>query len=127
MNATSAAAKVQHAARAALDKKAVDLVVLDVQAVSSVADYFLICSGRSTTHVDTIADGIRAELKDGGLRPLHAEGVAASGWLLLDYGDVLVHVFLDETRTYYALERLWGDAPTVRVERGERGGSVAGS
>jgi ribosome-associated protein len=81
-----------------------------------VADYFLICSGRSTTHVDTIAEAIRMELKGDGTRPLHAEGVAASGWLLLDYGDILVHVFLEETRIYYALERLWGDAPPVRVE-----------
>ena len=117
MTPTSAEAKVQRAARAALDKKALDLVVLDVHAVSSVADYFLICSGRSTTHVDTIAEGVRSELKGDGVRPLHAEGVAASGWLLLDYGDVLVHVFLEETRVYYALERLWGDAPAVRVER----------
>ena len=117
MTPRSAEAKVQRAARAALDKKAVDLVVLDVHAVSSVADYFLICSGRSTTHVDTIVEGIRTELKGDGMRPLHAEGVAASGWLLIDYDDVLVHVFLEETRIYYALERLWGDAPAVRVER----------
>ena len=117
MTPPSAEAKVQRAARAALDTKAVDLVVLDVHAVSSVADYFLICSGRSTTHVDTIVEGIRTELKGDGMRPLHAEGVAASGWLLIDYGDVLVHVFLEETRIHYALERLWGDAPAVRVER----------
>lgn len=107
---------VQRAARAALDKKAVDLVVLDVHAVSSVADYFLICSGRSTTHLDTIADAIRSALKAEGVQPLHAEGAAASGWMLLDYGDVLMHVFLGDTRVYYALERLWGDAPAVPVE-----------
>ena len=116
MTAPSAETKVQRAARAALDKKALDLVVLDVHAASSVADFFLICSGRSTTHVDTIAEAIRIELKSDGMRPMHAEGVAASGWLLLDYGDVLVHVFLEDTRIYYALERLWGDAPPVRVE-----------
>lgn len=109
--------KVRHAARAAVDKKATDVVVLDVQGVSSVADYFLVCSGRSTTHVQTIADAIRTELKAAGSRPLHAEGVAESGWILLDYGDVLVHVFLDETRQYYALERLWGDAPTLVLDR----------
>jgi ribosome-associated protein len=116
VTAPSAETKVQRAARAALDKKAVDLLVLDVHAVSSVADYFLICSGRSTTHVDTIAEAVRTELKSDGMRPRHVEGVAASGWLLLDYGDVLVHVFLEDTRMYYALERLWGDAPPVRVE-----------
>ncbi len=108
--------KLRLAARAALDKRAVDLVMLDVQGLSSVADFFLICSGRSTTHVDTIVDAIRAELKAAGSRPLHAEGQARSGWTLLDYGDVLMHVFLEDTRVYYALERLWGDAPTVTLE-----------
>ncbi len=108
--------KVRGAARAALDKHATDLVVLDVRDVSSVTDYFLVCSGRSTTHVETITDAIRDALKREGIRPLHAEGVAESGWILLDYGDVLVHVFLEDTRAYYALERLWGDAPAVPVD-----------
>jgi ribosome-associated protein len=108
--------KVRRAARAALDKRATDLVVLDVQGISSVTDYFLVCSGKSTTHMETITDAIRAELKSDGVRPLHAEGVAESGWILLDYGDVLMHVFLEETRMYYALERLWGDAPAVSLD-----------
>ena len=106
----------QRAARAALDKKAADLTVLDMQRVSSVTDYFLVCSGKSTTHVRTITDAIRQELKADGIRPLHAEGRAESGWVLLDYGDVLVHVFLEDTRAYYALERLWGDAPAIPIE-----------
>lgn len=108
--------KVRRAAQAARDKNALDVVVLDVRTVSSVADYFLICSGRSTTHVETIAEAIRLELKTEGHRPLHAEGAAGSGWMLLDYGDVLAHVFLEETRVYYALERLWGDAPALTLE-----------
>jgi ribosome-associated protein len=112
----SAERKVQCAVRAARDKKAMDLVVLDVHAVSSVADFFLIMSARSTTHMETIADAIHLDLKAEGVRPLHSEGTAASGWMLLDYGDVLMHVFLDETRVYYALERLWGDAPAVSVD-----------
>ena len=112
----TAARKAQRAARAALDKKAVDVVVLDVQGLSSVADYFLLCSGRSTPHVKAISDAIREELRDEGSRPLHQEGQAESGWLLLDYGDVVVHVFLEVTRGFYALERLWGDAPLVSVE-----------
>jgi ribosome-associated protein len=112
----SAARKAQRAARAALDKKAIDVVVLDVQGLSSVADYFLVCSGRSTPHIKSISDGIREELKEEGSRPLHAEGQAESGWLLLDYGDVLMHVFLEDTRAYYALERLWGDAPSLPVD-----------
>jgi len=106
----------QRAARVALDKKAVDLTVLDVQGVSSVTDYFLVCSGKSTPHLRTIIDAIRTELKADGVRPLHAEGRPESGWVLLDYGDVLVHVFLEDTRAYYALERLWGDAPSVPIE-----------
>ncbi|OGL19281.1 MAG: ribosome silencing factor [Candidatus Rokubacteria bacterium RIFCSPLOWO2_12_FULL_71_22] len=104
------------AARAALDKRAVGLVVLDVRGISSVTDYFLVCSGRSTTQVEAIADAVRAELKADGVRPLHSEGVAESGWILLDYGDVLVHVFLEATRAYYALERLWGDAPAMELD-----------
>ncbi len=116
MTKASADGKVRRAARAALDKRATDLVVLDVRGVSSVADYFLVCSGTSATHVETISDAIRTELKREGIRPLHAEGVAESGWVLLDYGDVLMHVFLEDTRAYYALERLWGDAPAVPVE-----------
>jgi len=108
--------KVRHAARAALDTKAIDLVVLDVTRVSGVADYFLICSGRSTPHLESISDAIREHLKAEGVRPRHAEGVAASGWVLLDYGDVLMHMFLEDTRAYYALERLWGDAPVVPVD-----------
>jgi ribosome-associated protein len=112
----SARRTAQRAARVALDKKAADLIVLDVQGVSSVTDYFLVCSGKSTTHVRTIIDAIRTELKTDGVRPLHAEGRPESGWVLLDYADVLVHVFLEDTRAYYALERLWGDAPSVPIE-----------
>ena len=116
MTRPTAERKVRRAARAALDKRATDLVVLDVQGLSSVTDYFLVCSGKSTTHMKTITDAIRAELKSDGVRPLHAEGVAESGWVLLDYGDVLIHVFLEDTRTYYALERLWGDAPALTLD-----------
>ena len=116
MSPVSAERKVQRAAHAARDKKAVDLRILDVRGVSSIADYFLVCSGRSATHLSTIAEAIRVDLKTDGVRPLHAEGRPESGWLLLDYGDVLMHVFLDDTRVYYALERLWGDAPAVEVE-----------
>ena len=116
MTTPTAEWKARRAARAALDKRAGDLVVLDVQRVSSVTDYFLICSGKSTTHLETITDAIRAELRGEGVNVLHAEGVAESGWVLLDYGDVLMHVFLEDTRLYYALERLWGDTPTLSLE-----------
>jgi ribosome-associated protein len=112
----SAEWKARRAARVALEKKAGDLLVLDVQRVSSVADYFLICSGQSRTHLQAITDAIRSELKGEGVQPRHAEGVAESGWVLLDYGDVLVHLFREDTRAYYALERLWGDAPALPLE-----------
>lgn len=117
MATLSAERKVRRAARAALDHKALDLVVLDVQGLSSVTDYFLICSGRSTTHLRSIVDAIREAMKAADVRLLHGEGPAESGWMLLDYSDVLVHVFLEGTRVYYALERLWGDAPSVPMER----------
>jgi ribosome-associated protein len=86
--------------------------------LSSVADFFLVCSARSTTQADTIAEAVRGALRAEGVRPRHSEGSAESGWLLLDYTDVVVHVFLEETRGFYALERLWGDAPLVSMEGG---------
>jgi len=116
----SAEAVVQVAAHAALEKKAVDLAVLDLQGLSSIADFFIVCSARSTTQAETIAEAVRGALRSEGVRPRHNEGSAESGWILLDYGDVVVHVFLDETRGFYALERLWGDAPLVSVEGGAR-------
>jgi len=116
MASLSAEAVGRVAARAALEKKAIELVVLDLQGLSSVADYFLVCSARSTPQADTIADAVRGALRAEGVRPRHNEGSAESGWLLLDYADVVVHVFLEETRGFYSLERLWGDAPLVSVE-----------
>jgi len=112
----AAEAVVRVAARAALEKNALDLAVLDLQGLSGIADYFLICSARSTTQADTVAEAVRIALKARGVRPRHTEGSAESGWLLLDYGDVVVHVFLEATRGFYSLERLWGDAPLVSVE-----------
>ena len=118
MAGLSAEAVVRVAARAALEKRAIDLMVLNLQGLSSVADFFLVCSARSTTQADTIAEAIRGALRAEGARPRHNEGSAESGWLLLDYADVVMHVFLEETRGFYALERLWGDAPLVSVEGG---------
>lgn len=114
--APTAEAVVRLAARAALEKKALDLAVLDLQGLSGIADFFLICSARSTTQADTVAEAVRVTLRTHGVRPRHTEGNAESGWLLLDYGDVVVHVFLEATRGFYALERLWGDAPLLSVE-----------
>jgi len=118
VTARSAEAVVRLAAHAALDKRAVDLVVLDLQGMSSLADFFLVCTGRSTAQMDTIAEAIAIALRAEGIRVRHREGTAESGWLLLDYGDVVAHIFGEEARAFYGLERLWGDAPVLSVERG---------
>lgn len=115
MEAT-AGLKARVSARAARDKKAQGLQLLDLTGLSGIADCFLLCTGTSMTHVETIAEAIEAALKGEGHRVLHREGVAASGWILLDYGDVVIHVFLPETRAFYALDRLWGDAPELPIE-----------
>ena len=114
--ALSAVGKARQGAHAALDKKAQALQVLDLQALSGIADYFLICTGTSTTQLRTVAEAVEASLKGDGHLPLHREGVPESGWMLLDYGDVVVHVFLPETRAFYALDHLWGDAPELPIE-----------
>lgn len=105
-----------HAAKAALQKKALDLVVLELTGITVIADYFIICSGESTTQVKAIAEFIEEDLKQKGLKPRGVEGLGYSHWVLLDYGDIIVHVFETETRAYYDLERLWLDARTIRVD-----------
>jgi ribosome-associated protein len=95
---------------AALDKKASDLLVLNLAEISSFADYFVICSAASERQAQAISDAIEEKLRARGRRPISIEGYAAARWILLDYGDVLFHVFLEEARRFYALERLWGDA-----------------
>lgn len=105
------------AAEAADDKKGIDVRVLDVRELTTVADYFVICSGASTTQVGAVADGIGQRLALEGLHPSHVEGEAESTWLLMDYGDVVVHVFEVQTRAYYGLDSLWGDAPRVVPSR----------
>lgn len=98
---------------AALDRKAYDLVVLDTAGLTSVADYFVICSGRSDTQVQAIADAIEQAGDALGIRPLAVEGREQSRWMLLDYGDVVIHVFYTPVREFYDLERLWVRAPRV--------------
>ncbi len=105
--------KVRRGARAAYSKKAEGVVILNLQGLSTVSDYFLICSGRSTVQIRIIAEAIEEELGRAGFGCLGREGEPKSGWILLDYGELVVHIFLQETRTYYALERLWGDAPAL--------------
>jgi ribosome-associated protein len=105
--------KLQIAARAAVDKKAFDLVGLDIAELTSYTDGFLLCSAASDRQVGAIVDGVTRSLRKSGVRPLHAEGARRSDWVLLDYGDFVVHVFTEDRRSFYALDSLWGDAPRL--------------
>jgi ribosome-associated protein len=98
----------------ALDKKAEDVMILDVRGISNVTDFLLICSGRSEPHLKAIADEIARRLRDRGIRPHGRDGFPPSRWIVMDYNDVLVHIFHPELRQRYALEQLWGDAKRVR-------------
>ena len=104
------------AAGLALRKKAVDPVVLELTGLTVIADYFVICSGENITQVRAIAEFIEEEFSRKGIRPLGIEGLDYSHWVLLDYGDIIIHVFEKETRSYYSLERLWMDAKTIEVD-----------
>lgn len=95
---------------AAADKKAKDVVVIDVGPFLAITDHFLICSGANDRQVKTIAEEVERKLKQDGRAPIRTEGSAETGWIIVDYGDFMVHVFTDEMRAYYDLERLWKDA-----------------
>ncbi|MBU8932809.1 MAG: ribosome silencing factor [candidate division Zixibacteria bacterium] len=98
-------------AQIAYDKKGFDVKILNLQNLSSVCDYFVIVSGAVDTQVKAIAEAINDGLREEGIRPYHIEGMNEGNWILLDYIDVVVHVFREPTRQFYALEKLWGDAP----------------
>lgn len=106
-------AKALLCVRFALEKKAYDLVLMEVGGLSSLADYFLVCTGRSDTQVQAIAQGIEENLVRVGMRPLAIEGLTRGQWVVLDYGDVIVHIFYEPVREFYDLERLWARAPRV--------------
>lgn len=101
----------------ASDKLASDIVLLDVSRVCSFASYFVLCNGASERQIAAILDGVEEALKEEGLRPHHREGDLDSGWLLLDFGDVIVHIFAPVQREYYRLDELWSHAiPVVRIQ-----------
>ncbi len=102
--------------KAALGKKAMDLVVLDVRKLSSIADVFIICSGRSNRQVLAIAEHIQVDLKKHGIKPLSVEGKKEGHWVLLDYGHVIIHVFYEPVRSFYDLEGLWIDAERIETK-----------
>ena len=98
---------------AAGDKKAEDILVLNVSELTTIADLFVICTGRGERQVQAIADAVREKSKEAGREPLGVEGYASGRWILIDLGDVIVHAFVPDERHLYRLERLWGDAPVV--------------
>lgn len=108
--------QVKLAVRAASDKQATDVTVLDLRKAAGFTDFFLICSGGNSRQIRAIADGIHEALAAEGVRPAHIEGYNRSEWILLDYFDFIVHVFAKETRVFYGLERLWGNAEPVEVD-----------
>lgn len=93
---------------------------MDVRKLTSITDYFVICSGRSNIHVDTIAQWIVSKLKGKGIRPLHVEGEKQAQWVLIDYIGIIVHVFYEPTRKFYGLERLWAEGRKVKFQEEER-------
>jgi len=111
--------RVRTAVSAALDKKALDLLVLAVGQVTSIADYFILCSATSERQTQAIADSVVDTLRDDGVKPLLIEGATPGRWILVDYGDFIFHIFTEDCRRFYGLERLWGDAPNVTAELSE--------
>jgi ribosome-associated protein len=100
----------------ALRFKALDLVLLDLSTLSSFADYFIICSGKSSRQVQSIADNLETSLSEHGMKPLGIEGRQEGHWILMDYGEVIIHIFYEPTRSFYDLESLWSEAEKVRLE-----------
>jgi ribosome-associated protein len=106
---------VMMAARAASDRKAADIVILDLRDVAQFTEYFLICTANNSRQVQAVTDAIEEHLRQAGKRPSHIEGYVAAEWVLLDYGDFIAHVFSPTSRRFYDLERLWRDAKPVAL------------
>ncbi|RDW21739.1 ribosome silencing factor [Oceanobacillus chungangensis] len=112
---------VQIIAEAAEDKRAEEIIALDMKEVSLIADYFLICHGNTERQVQAIARGIQDRVEEEGIHLKRMEGFEQARWVLVDIGDVVCHIFHKEERTYYNLERLWGDAARVPLQIGQEG------
>ena len=116
--------RVRTAVAAALDKKAFDLDVLAVGDLTSIADYFVLCSANTERQTQAIADGVLEKLRrEKGVKPLTVEGATPGRWILIDFGDFIFHIFTEDCRRYYGLERLWGDAPNVTAKYANGGGA----
>ena len=107
--------EIAKAVRAALDKKAQDIIVLDLRHTPAFTDFFLVCSGQNQRQVHAIADAIEESLKAARIRPSHIEGYDRAEWVLMDYFTFIVHIFTPQMREFYSLERLWGDAERIAV------------
>ncbi len=118
---------LREAVRAAQNKKAVDLDVLNLDGLCAFTDYFMVCSGTSTRHTQAICDGIREDLEKAGVSPTHVEGYAQAEWILLDYLQFVVHIFTERARHFYDLTRLWKSAPHEAVPEETALDSRAGS
>lgn len=103
------------AVEAMAEKKAQDITVMRTTDVTVLADYFVLCTASSTTHIKTISDAVEHILTEAGEPPRRREGERSSGWVLIDFGCVVIHVFMDEARTFYDLERLWADAEKIDI------------
>jgi ribosome-associated protein len=110
--------EVGKAVRAALDKKATNVVVLDLRRTPAFTDFFVLCSGQNPRQVKAIADAVEDTMKAAKVRPAHIEGYDRADWILMDYFTFIVHVFSPKTREFYSLERLWGDAERIEVTDG---------
>jgi ribosome-associated protein len=111
--------QLREAILAAQDRKALDMRLLDMEAVCSFTSNFLICTGNSTRHTQAICDGIRERLKKSGYAPTHVEGYSKAEWILVDYLHFIVHIFIERAREFYDLERLWKNAPRVSIHDGD--------
>ena len=111
---------VEIAVRAAEEKKATEIVALDLREIASFTEYFVICTGANTRQVQAISNSVEDELRKAGKRPLHIEGYSTGEWILLDYGDFIMHVFSNSSRRFYDLERLWRDAGPVKLPEESR-------
>jgi ribosome-associated protein len=116
--ATDSKAKSLFCLEAAIEKKAQDPVLLELKGITSFTDYFLLCSGKSDRQVQAIAQAIEESLKRKGIHPLGQEGTLGGKWVLMDYEDVVVHIFLEPVRKFYDLEGLWIDAPRIDLQKG---------
>jgi len=120
-SAGSALHSVTIAAQAADDIKGQDIVALQVRDLTTIADYFLLVTATSSTQVQAIHQSIDEAMSKHGREPLHVEGKTEGHWILMDYADVIIHIFLADQRAFYGLERLWGDAPQVHLNLNPRG------